>query len=278
MDSSDDTLLPQAHQEGMMTMGEHLDVLRRMLIRIVIVVIVLATAVFCCKEWTFKMLLAPGSSDFVTYTAIERLCRVIGWKFHFEPFRLTLINTELSSQFITHLTTSIYLGLLGASPVVIVELMRFIMPALYDNERRYSYVVATAVYGLFVAGVLMSYYILFPFACRFLGTYQVDESVLNQINVGSYISTFTTLTFMMGIVFQIPVIAFVLGKMGVIDAELMTRYRRHAALLVMTVAAIITPPDLMTLILVAAPMYGLYELSVVIVRRVSPTPEDLIDT
>lgn len=255
--------------EGMMTMSEHLDVLRRMLIRIVIVVVALATVVFCCKQWTFEMLLAPCSSDFITYSAIERLCHLMGWEFHFEPFKLSLINTELSSQFMTHLTTSIYLGLLGASPYVVVELLRFVMPALYDNERRYSYVAAVAVFGLFIVGVLMSYYVLFPFACRFLGTYQVDESVLNQINIGSYISTFTTLTFMMGIVFQIPVIAFVLGKMEIIDAELMTHYRRHAALLVATVAAIITPPDLMTLGLVAVPMYGLYELSVIIVRRVT---------
>ena len=256
-------------QEGLMTMGEHLEVLRRMLFRIAIAVVAIGVAVFCCKQWTFNMLLAPGNSDFVTYTAIERLCAWMGWDYHFESFRLTLINTELSSQFMTHLTTSIYLGLLGASPLVMVELLRFVMPALYDNERRYSYAVATAVYGLFVAGVLMSYYVLFPFACRFLGTYQVDESVVNQINIGSYISTFTTLTFMMGIVFQIPVIAFLLAKMGVIDAELMKHYRRHAGLLIMIVAAVITPPDLMTLMLVAVPMYGLYEVSVIIVRRVT---------
>ena len=269
MDSEATSSPSMQRNEGLMTMGEHLEVLRRMLIRIAVVVVALATIVFCCKQWAFEMLLAPSSSDFITYRTIEKICQSLGWNFNFEPFRLTLINTELSNQFMTHLTTSIYLGLLGASPVVMVELMRFVMPALYENERRYSCAVAVSVYSLFIAGVLMSYYILFPFACRFLGTYQVDESVLNQINIGSYISTFTTLTFMMGIVFQIPVIAFILGKMGVIDAELMMHYRRHSALLVATVAAIITPPDLMTLFLVAAPMYGLYEISIIIVRRVA---------
>lgn len=115
----------------------------------------------------------------------------------------------------------------------------------------------------------MNYYILFPFAVRFLGTYQVDNSVVNQINISSYISTFTTLTFMMGLVFQIPVISFFLAKMGILNAETMAHYRRHAIIIIALVAAIITPPDLFTLCLVSLPMWGLYEVSIVIVRRIN---------
>lgn len=255
------------NSEGMMTFGEHLDVFRRMLIRILTLAAVFGVAIFCFKQTTFQILLAPTDNHFVTYRAIESLCASVGIDFHFDAFRVTLINTELSSQFMTHITTSVYLALLLTSPYIVVELFRFITPALYDNERRYSVRVAVAVYALFIAGMLMSYFVLFPFAFRFLGTYQVDARVVNQINLSSYISTFTTLTFLMGVVFQIPVVSFFLAKMGIIDAGAMAHYRRHAMILIMLVAAIITPPDLLTLILVTLPMYALYEVSIRIVAR-----------
>lgn len=257
------------NDEGMMTFGGHLEVLRQMLIRIVVVAMVFAVAIFYFKSETFHALLAPTDNHFFTYRIIERLCAAVGLDFHFEAFKVTLINTELSSQFMTHLTTSIYLALLFTSPYIVVELFRFITPALYDNERRYSVRIALAVYALFIAGVMMSYFVLFPFAFRFLGTYQVDASVVNQINLSSYVSTFTTLTFLMGVVFQIPVISFFLAKMGIVDAELMAHYRRHAIILIALVAAVITPPDLLTLVLVAVPMYALYEVSIRIVRHVT---------
>lgn len=120
---------------------------------------------------------------------------------------------------------------------------------------------------------MKSYYVLFPFAFRFLGTYQVDARVVNQINLSSYITTFTTLTFLMGVVFQIPVITFFLAKMGIVDARLMSQYRRHAIVLIAIVAAIITPPDLLTLVLVTVPMYLLYELSIRIASHVHVNDE-----
>lgn len=255
--------------EGMMTFGEHLDALRRMVVRIVAVALVFAVAIFYFKTETFRILLAPTDNHFATYTLIERLCAAAGVEFHFEEFSVKLINTELSSQFMTHLTTSLYLALLLTSPYIVVELFRFVTPALYDNERRYSVRIAVAVYTLFTLGVMMSYFVLFPFAFRFLGTYQVDPGVVNQINLSSYISTFTTLTFMMGVVFQIPVISFFLAKMGIVDAALMGGYRRHMVILICVVAAVITPPDLLTLVLVALPMYALYEISIRLVARVT---------
>lgn len=251
-----------------MTFGGHLEVLRKMLFRVIAVAMTFAVVIFCFRQTTFNILLAPCSSDFVTYRVIEALCVKMGIDFHFDSFRITLINTELSSQFMAHLSTSVILGLLCASPYVVVELFGFIVPALYENERRYSVVVSVMIYLLFLLGIVMNYYLLFPFALRFLGTYQVDVSVVNQINISSYISTFTTLTFMMGLVFQIPMISFFLAKLGLVDAPTMAHYRRHAIVLIVFVAAVITPPDLFTLFLVALPMYGLYEASIVIVRRV----------
>ena len=237
-----------------------------MLIRNIAVALCLGVVIFCLKDTIFDLLLAPCDNHFVTYRAIERLCTSIGIDMHFEAYEITLINTELSSQFMTHLSTSVYLALLFASPYIVIELYRFIAPALYDNERRYSVGVAVAVYLLFIIGVLMSYFVIFPFALRFLGTYQVAADVVNQINLSSYISTFTTLTFLMGLVFQIPVISFFLAKIGLLEAAPMRAYRRHALVVIFLIAAIITPPDLFTLILVTLPMYGLYEVSILIVK------------
>lgn len=217
------------------------------------------------------MLFAPCDNHFITYRLIEDTLGQMGMNFHFEPYSIQMINTELSSQFMTHVSTSVYMALLLVSPYIVIELYYYIAPALYENERHYSVVVATAIYLLFILGVVMSYFILFPFALRFLGTYQVAESVVNQINLDSYISTFVTLTLMMGLVFQLPILSFFLAKMGILDAVFMKQYRRHAFVLIGIIAAIITPPDLFTCFMVMIPMYGLYELSVLIVERVKTT-------
>lgn len=248
--------------QGLMTFGGHLEVLRRMLFRVIAVTAVIAAIVFCFKEITWRLLLAPSEWNFVTYRWIENVVQIFGYDFHFEQFHIDLIATDLSSQFMTHITTSIYLGLLGASPYILYELFRFASPALYENERKYSVQVVAIVYALFIVGVLMSYYVLFPISFRFLGTYSVAERVHSTITLDSYISTFTTLTLVMGVVFQLPVIAFALTKLGLISSELLSKYRKHSFLGIMLLAAIITPPDIMTLILVTIPLYLLYELSI----------------
>lgn len=253
----------------MMTFGEHLEVFRGMLLRIIAITTVFGIIIFCCKDITFGILFAPNSSEFITYRIIEDVCKQMNMAVVFEPYSIQMINTELSSQFMTHLSTSVYLALLLASPFILIELFRFITPALYDNERKYSARITCTIFLLFITGVLMSYFVIFPFSIRFLGTYQVSEDVVNMINLSSYISTFTALTFMMGIVFQIPVISFFLAKMGILEAEFMARYRRHALIIIMIIAAIITPPDIFTLVLVTIPMYALYELSILIVKRIN---------
>lgn len=252
----------------MLTFGGHLEVLRKMLFRVLGVAGVIAVAVFCFKDATFCLLLAPGEYDFCTYSWIERLIQLCGYDFHFEEYHINLIATDLSSQFMTHITTSCILGLLGASPYILYELFMFVSPALYENERKYSVRIVISIYILFVAGVLMSYFVLFPISFRFLGTYSVAQQVRSTITLDSYITTFTTLTFVMGVVFQLPVIAFILAKMEIVTSEMLGRYRRHAFLVICLVAAIITPPDLMTLIVVAIPLYLLYEFSIRIVKRV----------
>ena len=179
-----------------------------------------------------------------------------------------MIATDLSSQFMTHITTSVYLGLLGASPYILYELFRFISPALYENERKYSVQITGIIYKLFILGVLMSYFVLFPISFRFLGTYSVSTRVVSNITLDSYISTFVSLTLVMGVVFQLPVIAFFLGKIGLVSSKLLANYRKHSFLIIMFIAAIITPPDLMTLILVTIPLYLLYEVSIRVVKFV----------
>ena len=258
-----------AENDGnLLTFGGHLEVFRQMLFRILGVAGVIAAVVFCFKDITWQLLLAPSEWDFCTYRSLETVMQSIGIDFHFNEFHVEMIATDLSSQFVTHITTAVYLGLLGASPYILYELFRFISPALYENEKKYSVQVAGIIYMLFLLGVLMSYFVLFPISFRFLGTYSVSAKVVSNITLDSYISTFVSLTLVMGLVFQLPVIAFFLGKLEFVTSEMLSRYRKHAFLVIMLVAAIITPPDLMTLILVTIPLYLLYEVSIRVVRWV----------
>jgi len=253
---------------NLLTFGGHLEVLRQMLFRILGVAGVISVVIFCFKDITWNVLMAPSEWDFCTYRWLEKVMQAVGIDFHFDEFHVDMIATDLSSQFMTHITTAVYLGVLGASPYILYELFRFVSPALYDNERKYSVQVAGIIYVLFILGVLMSYFVLFPISFRFLGTYSVSARVVSNITLDSYISTFVSLTLVMGVVFQLPVIAFFLGKMGVVTSEMLANYRKHSFIIIMLIAAIITPPDLMTLILVTIPLYLLYEVSIRVVRIV----------
>ena len=258
-----------AEGEELLSFGDHLEVMRRMLLRIIAVAGAIAAVVFCCKQTTWQLLLAPSEWDFCTYRWLEACMQWMGIGFRFEEYHVSLIATDLSSQFMSHVSTSVYLGLLSASPYVLYELFRFVSPALYEHERRYSVRVTVVIYALFVLGVLMTYFVLFPISFRFLGTYSVSERVVSHITLDSYVATFLSLTLVMGVVFQLPVIAFFLGRMGIVDAQMLSRYRRHSFILIMLVAAVITPPDVMTLVLVTIPLYLLYELSIRVVAWTS---------
>ncbi len=253
------------------TFGEHLDALKKVLTRIVAVVFLLSIVTFTFKDVLFDLILAPCTPDFITFNTVNKVLQWFGINNRLYNEDIDLITTGLSSQFMAHMSLALYLGLLVASPYIVYELFGYVSPALHDKEKKYSIRLGTAVYLLFVVGLLLSYFILFPVACRFLATYQVSERVTAMISLDSYISTFVSLSLMMGIVFQLPVIAFLMAKMGIIDKQVMKQYRKHVFVVILLLAAVITPPDAMTLIMVSAPLYLLYELSIVVVRISSST-------
>lgn len=259
----------QRTNDNQLTFGGHLEVFRRMLFRIIGVVFITATFVFIIKDVTWDILLAPSEWNFVTYRFIEQTLQYLGLDFHFEHYAVEMIATDLSSQFMTHITTSIYIGCLIASPYILYELFRFILPALYEKERKYSRQITIIIYTLFIIGVLISYFIIFPISYRFLGTYSVDEQVHTMVSLKSYISTLTSLTLVMGIVFQLPIIIFILAKMRIIDYIILSKYRKYALFIIVAISAIITPPDIMTCILVSLPLYALYECSIWIAKKVN---------
>lgn len=183
-------------------------------------------------------------------------------------FSVKLINTGLAEQFIIHMKVAIYAGFLCASPYVLYLLFRFVSPALYENEKKYTLRMVGVGYLLFIIGVLMSYFLIFALTFRFLGTYQVSDDVENMITLQSYIDTLIMLSLMMGIVFEMPILCWLFAKFGFLSASFMRHYRRYAIVIILIIAAVITPTaDIFTLILVTLPMYLLYEISIVIVHR-----------
>lgn len=239
------------------TFWEHLDVLRWTIIRSLIVVVAFAIVAFCLKDWLFTVVLAPRTSDFITF-------RLIGS----EPFSISLMNTGLTEQFMTHMRTAAYAGLLCASPYVLYQLFRFVSPGLYQNERRAAYRIVGSAYVMFLLGTLVCYFIIFPLTVRFLGTYQVSEDVKNMLTLQSYIDTLISMCLVIGVVFELPVVSAILGRMGLVSGGLMRRYRRHAIVAILVVAAIITPTtDVFTLLVVSLPIWLLYEVSILLVPR-----------
>ncbi len=239
-----------------LTFWDHLDVLRSSLIRMAIAVIVFAIAAFFLKEELFNIVLAPRSSDFISY-------RLLGA----EAFNLHLMNTGLTEQFMIHMKTAMYAGLLVASPYILYELFRFVSPGLYSNEKRYALWIVGTAYLMFIVGTLVNYFVVFPLTVRFLGTYQVSPDVSNMLTLQSYIDTLLGMSLVMGVVFELPVVCGLMGRMGILSDHFMAEYRRHAIVAILIIAAIITPTtDIFTLLVVALPIYLLYEVSIQIVR------------
>ncbi len=244
-----------------MTFWDHLDELRGVIVRALVVTMLAAAVAFVMKDELFAVVLAPRTSDFITY-------RLMG----VEPFSIHLMNTGLTEQFMIHLKTAMYAGVLVASPYIIYILFGFIAPALYDNERRYATLLCTSGYLMFMLGTALNYLLIFPLTLKFLGTYQVSADVANMLTLQSYMDTLLMMNLVMGIVFELPVVSWILGKMGLINAQVMCTMRRHAVVVILIVAAIITPTtDAFTLFVVALPIWLLYELSIVIVRMTKQT-------
>lgn len=248
------------------TFWEHLDELRAVLVKIAVAVVLCGIAAFCFKEQLFAIVLAPKEEGFITYRLFDLLASLTGERS--EAFAVPLISTGLAQQFIIHMRVAMFAGVLCASPYIIYQLFRFVSPALYGNERRYVVRTVASGYLLFALGVLLCYYLIFPLTFRFLGTYQVSTEVENMITLDSYISTLVAMCLAMGVVFEIPVLSWLFARMGFLSADLMSRYRKHAVVAILIVAAIITPTsDIFTLLVVALPMWLLYEASILIVRR-----------
>ena len=234
-----------------MTFWEHLEELRGVLLRCLIVVALFAILAFIFKDEVFFVIFAPKSPDFLPHL------------FGASP-EIQLINTELTRQFIVHMMTSFYVGidrhfspvrrLLTGQELTSLPLLK---PNLFNDATSYL---------MFMLGILFSYFILFPITFRFLANYQVDNSIQNLISLESYIDTLAFLSLAMGIVFEIPILSWLLGKLGILHREHMQQYRRHAIVIILIIAAIITPTsDAITLSIVSLPMYLLYEVSILLV-------------
>jgi len=264
-----------------MTFWDHLTELRKRLMRIILAWFVMTIVAFLNREIIFdKIILAPKDTDFITY---KWLCQ-LGNFLHVDslclpPMSLTIINLNLSGQFMTHMTISMFAGLILSAPVIIFQIWQFIMPALYAKEKRYARQAVFIMSFLFFIGVLFSYYLMVPWTLNFLGTYQVSALVANQISLSSYISTVTSTILSVGLVFELPVVVYVLSKLGIITPAFMKKNRKYAFVIILILAAVITPPDVFSQIMVTIPLYSLYEISILVSKRVSPKPdpEDLDD-
>lgn len=265
----------KAENAGEMTFWDHLAELRKRLIRIVLAVIAMAVLAFIERDIIFdKIILAPKDGEFITY---KWLCQ-LGEFLHVDSLCMTdthikLINFNLSGQFMTHMTISMVFGLILAMPYIFWQLWQFVKPALYEKERKYARTAVFIMSALFIVGILFSYFFMVPWTLNFLGTYQVSSMVDNQIALSSYISTVTSVVLSVGLVFELPVVIYVLAKVGLITPAFLTKNRKYAFVLVLILAAIITPPDVFSQIIVTIPLWALYEASIIVARRVAPKPD-----
>ena len=239
-----------------MTFWEHLDVLRGSLIKVIVASVLAGVGAFVLKEELFGVVLAPSKSDFFVY-------RWMGAT----PFQLQLINTGLTEQFMIHVRVALAVGVFVASPYILYVLFRFVSPGLYERERQCGVRLTVAAYAMFLVGVAVCYVLAFPLTVRFLGTYQVSGEVMNMLSISSYADTLLMMCLVFGILFEMPVVAWLLARFGLLRSSWMVRFRRHAIVAILVGAAILTPTaDVVTLLVVSLPMWLLYELSIVIVK------------
>ena len=264
-----------------MTFWEHLDELRTVLFRSAIVVVLLMVVVFCFKTFVFDVIIfSPRTSDFIIYRWVNQLA---AWKPWFsaltiDPFQIELINIEMAAQFLTHVNVSFWLGFVLAVPFILYQIWLFVRPALYLNEKKSILLAFFFCSILFFMGITVGYFLVFPLTIKFLGTYQVSEWVENQISLKSYISMFTWLILIMGLVFEMPVLANLLSRFGIITKKLLRKYRKHAVVILLILAAAITPSgDAFTMSIVALPLYLLYEFSILVCRE-KQVDEEVVET
>ena len=233
-----------------MSFWDHLEELRGTLFRSILVLCLFAVLGFIFKKPLFWVVLRPASPDFVIY-------KILGWNFSLE-----MINVEVAAQFFVHLSAAFGAALILAFPYIVWELWRFIAPALYEKERKAvggAFLMAT---GFFYLGVAAGYFLVLPACVQFFMNYSVSSMVTNSITIGSYMSMFTSSVLMVGIAFEFPTVIWALSRIGVLDRGMLKKGRRYAIVAVLIVAAIVTPADPLSMMVVAAPLYLLYELSI----------------
>ena len=262
-----------------MTFWEHLDELRGALWRIVIAILVTSIAAFAFKEVLFDdIILAPKSKTFITYRAF---CKLGEWlsmpSLCVDPSHFQLINISLAGQFTAHMNISMIVGLIIALPYALWELWRFIKPGLSDREVRNSRGIVAIVTLLFLTGVCFSYFVAAPLMINFLGGYTVSDAVINQIALTSYVSSITMMTLLMGLLFELPMLILFLTKIGIITPKHLRKYRKHTIIGILIVAGVITPsPDIFSQVIVAIPLYALFELSLAMSARIYRKKQELI--
>lgn len=258
----------------LMSFWGHLENLRWALMRSAGVLLVCMIACFCFMPYLFDhFVLAPTNSDFPLYRWLSRLGEISSLfpDFSDDSFSVEIININVASQFMTHITTSFWFALVLMFPYLIFEIWHFVQPALFVNERKSVGMAFFFGTGMFFLGCFVGYFLVFPFTFRFLTEYQLSTMIVNQISLNSYMNNFLMMVFIMGIVFELPLLAWLLSQLGLLTKDFLRKYRRHAIVVLMILAAIITPSgDPFTLMVVFLPLYLLYELSIRFVREKQP--------
>jgi sec-independent protein translocase protein TatC len=248
-----------------MSFLDHLEQLRWHIMRSLLAIVIVAIAVFLAKDLVFsKIILAPIRNDFITY---QILCK-IGKALCVYPEGVTVYTRQLGEQFVIHLKTSFWLGLIVSFPYVFYEFWTFIKPGLYDKERAATRGVVFICSSLFLLGVLFGYYIISPFAITFLSSYSVSPDVANTFTLSSLVDYMTMFTLPTGLIFQMPVVMYFLAKIGIVTPQFLRQYRKHAIIIILILGSIITPPDVITQILISMPLMVLYEVSIIVAKRV----------
>jgi sec-independent protein translocase protein TatC len=268
-DVSDNTQ-KNAKVQDEMSFWQHLEELRWHLTRSIIAIVVLAIVAFLNRKIIFDdIILAPRDSEFITNRLLCKLGDFLSFKsLCFEAFNLTIINIKMSGQFLTHMYISIIAGIILTIPYIIWEIWSFIKPALYKKERNYTNYAVISSSLLFIIGILFSYFLIVPLTVNFLGTYHVSEFVQNQVSLKSYVNTVVSVTFAVGIVFELPIFVYFFTKVGLVTPSFLKKNRKYMLVISLILSAIITPPDVFSQILVCIPLFALYELSILISKRV----------
>jgi len=252
-----------------MSFLDHLEILRWHLLRAFSSVFIVAILAFVFKEIVFDVIiLAPSDPLFFTNRMLCELAQKINLPaLCINQVPLSFQNINMSGQFTTHILVSFVTGIVVAFPYIFWEFWRFIRPALYDNEVKHSRGAIFFASILFSVGILFAYYVISPLSIHFLGNYQVSEKVDNIVNLGSYISTITSIVLAGGIIFELPILIYFLAKVGLVSSNFLIKYRKHSIVIALLLAAIITPPDVISQILVCFPLILLYESGIVITKR-----------